>query len=762
MAQSAPHIYLSALPFAPSSSGISKLYTSKFSSFQLEKGQLEKWPTLEMMISVPDKKPVVCIASSKNGEYIAAEVYYKGVYIWNASTGTIISGPFNTGEAVVSLAFSSDGQHLACGLLNGKIQIWNIITGQKIVVEGQRNLKGHNRAVSALVFTKNGKQLVSGSYDHTVLVWDLEKREVIAGPFDGHNNFVWSVSLLADQDHIVSRSGFHTVQIWNIKTGQKTMAENIAIGTIHSVVHYGHVFSCDNSRIKSGFEVYSETVENRFEEKEYRPGGSTRHWTQAVAFSPDGKLVATCNSNYIHVWYATGQFAGNLAGGPFRNDRVLCLAFLADNQRIMSGSGNGAVHVWNVQPVNIDTSESADQKMALCAAFMPDSKQIVVGQQDGKAEILDISTGSKEARIMEEDNEVQSISVSLNGNWIALARKNEIYLYPQTRNTVEHFIKSSNSEDICSIVFSPTTDNLVAFGTLRGTVSVLNVSTCTTIAGPRKIGFDSVSLAFAPIVTDQVIAVGCHNQVFLWSTITKDVVGPFIYHQGWIKALAFSIDRAYIISVADDYTLCMWDFMTGNVVWGPAKYTDNQLMSLDWKGRPSSLHASITLMNNSWQIAFIGKNNVILLFEVLHKSDSNTALQNPLVLAGHMNDIKSITFSRNGQYLATTSYDQTIRIWDVQAAIEWDQALLFSMTSDNPHINFDKTFIDSNGWAICINASNQHSSCLRRLMWIPEIHRTTLYRPNNLLVSGQKETKLNFENFFWGQEWIKCKTDGKN
>src|SRR6266496_4059495 len=91
IAQSAPHIYLSALPFAPSSSVISKLYTPRFSTLRLVRGRLMKWPALEMMI--PVKRRVYCVAWSRNGEYIAVGMYKK-VYLWSTSTGMHVSGPF--------------------------------------------------------------------------------------------------------------------------------------------------------------------------------------------------------------------------------------------------------------------------------------------------------------------------------------------------------------------------------------------------------------------------------------------------------------------------------------------------------------------------------------------------------------------------------------------------------------------------------------------------------------------------------------------
>jgi hypothetical protein len=53
MAKSAPHIYVSALPFAPSSSLIAAQYSQMFPHIlSMQHGKALHWPALEMMVEV--------------------------------------------------------------------------------------------------------------------------------------------------------------------------------------------------------------------------------------------------------------------------------------------------------------------------------------------------------------------------------------------------------------------------------------------------------------------------------------------------------------------------------------------------------------------------------------------------------------------------------------------------------------------------------------------------------------------------------------
>src|SRR5580658_587921 len=116
MAKSAPHIYLSALPFAPTCSLVSTQYCASFSRIlHVDRGQLSHWPSEEMAIS-NFGAAVRSVAFSPDGQHIASGSEDGTIRVWNATTGDTAAGPF-TGHTsrVLSVAFSPDGQHIVSG-----------------------------------------------------------------------------------------------------------------------------------------------------------------------------------------------------------------------------------------------------------------------------------------------------------------------------------------------------------------------------------------------------------------------------------------------------------------------------------------------------------------------------------------------------------------------------------------------------------------------------------------------------------------------
>ncbi len=96
--------------------------------------------------------------------------------------------------------------------------------------------------VLAVAFSPDGKQIVSGSYDKTIRIWDATTGETVAGPLEGHTEGVHSVAYSPDGKHIVSGSYDKTIRIWNTKN------KNFDTMPAHVISHFGDTI---NSRIIS-------------------------------------------------------------------------------------------------------------------------------------------------------------------------------------------------------------------------------------------------------------------------------------------------------------------------------------------------------------------------------------------------------------------------------------------------------------------------------------------------------------------------------
>ena len=214
MAKSAPHVYLSTLPFAPTCSLVFMHYSSMFSQMlHIKSGRLSHWPSLEMVISHPGE--VNSIAISSDGQHIVSGSYDKTICVWNTMTGELVAGPFSGhSDRVTSVAFSPDGQHIVSGSDDKTICVWNTMTGE--LVAGP--FSGHSDWVTSVAFSPDGQHIVSGSSDKTICVWNTMTGELVAGPFSGHSSWVTSVAFSPDGQHIVSGSKDQAIYLWNTMT----------------------------------------------------------------------------------------------------------------------------------------------------------------------------------------------------------------------------------------------------------------------------------------------------------------------------------------------------------------------------------------------------------------------------------------------------------------------------------------------------------------------------------------------------------------
>ncbi|KAK0626411.1 hypothetical protein B0T14DRAFT_534566 [Immersiella caudata] len=129
---------------------------------------------------------------------------------WNACLQTLEGH----GDSVQSVAFSRDGQQLVSGSDDGTIKVWDATSGQCL-----QTLEGHGDWVRSVAFSRDGQQLVSGSADHTIKVWDATSGQCLQ-TLEGHGDWVQSVAFSRDGQQLVSGSDDRTIKVWDATSGQ--------------------------------------------------------------------------------------------------------------------------------------------------------------------------------------------------------------------------------------------------------------------------------------------------------------------------------------------------------------------------------------------------------------------------------------------------------------------------------------------------------------------------------------------------------------
>lgn len=97
-----------------------------------------------------------------------------------------------------------------------KMMVWKYNAAGSIDSVGHplRALSGHSQAIADFCLSSNGKFALTGSWDKTLRLWDLETGSTLR-TFVGHSSDVLSVALSPDNRQIVSGSRDRSIKLWN-------------------------------------------------------------------------------------------------------------------------------------------------------------------------------------------------------------------------------------------------------------------------------------------------------------------------------------------------------------------------------------------------------------------------------------------------------------------------------------------------------------------------------------------------------------------
>ncbi|GAX38291.1 NB-ARC domain-containing protein [Nodularia sp. NIES-3585] len=362
----------------------------------------------------------------------------------------------------------------------------------------------------------------------------------------------------------------------------------------------------------------------------------------SVAFSPDGKLLATGDTKgEIRLrQVADGKQVFVCQG---HTSWLISLAFRRDGKIIASGSSDDTVKLWDVETGQCLNTLQGHKSEVWSVAFSPDGQTLVSGSDDQTVKLWSVSTGKCLKTFQGHTSWVHSVGFSpTNGQMLASGSDDQtVKLWDISTGECLKTLKG-HRDGIRAIAISQD-GQILASSSEDQTVKLWDISTGECLKTLQGHSNEIYSVAFS--YQGNLLASGSHDQTIkLWDISTGECLKTFQGHSSWIYSVAFSSQDNILASGSYDQTVRLWSVHTGQCFRTFQGYTDQVL--------------SVTFSPDGQTLASGSHNSLVRFWDV-------SIGQNLKTFQGHRAGVWSVAFSPEGQTLATGSEDRTIRLWNV-------------------------------------------------------------------------------------------------
>ncbi|RKU17969.1 hypothetical protein C6503_10205 [Candidatus Poribacteria bacterium] len=534
---------------------------------------------------------------------------------------------------------------------------------------------------SSVAFNPDGSTLAAGFYDGTVKLWNVS-----TGTFYNtsirHDRPVWSVRFSPDDSVLATKYSYDVMHLWDVSTGNLRSTLTGPTGIVE--VEY-FSFSPDGQTLAtwnwSDKVVYLWDVSTG----NFRNTLSVNPKKDNVSFSLDGQILATVNNdNTIELW---DVFRGNRQNilehdfiiGP---RSITNISFSPDGRTLITQSSpdgltlitqnDFSVYLWDVAAGELRNALNGHRSGETGAILSPNGN-ILVTKSGDMFHLWDVATGTHRNTLKGHNGVGRFTRFSQDGRILATAgRDGTVMLWDVATGTHRNTLKGHNS-DILGMHFSPNGDTLAIMDTAE--VCWWDVATGTRRdTFMERFAWETYIIGFSS--DKDPSASGNSHLVFLTDVTTgalRRTLGDSIWD------ISVSSDENTVAIIWGEIQL--WDTATGTrraTIIEPREPPPNEFPVIEPSSVPYTNSVSFSPDSSTVATASYAIYNPLDSLPPLGivDPDANGAVRLWDATTGQlkttldnfpegMSGVYSVSFSPDGQTLASGGQDGWVHLWDV-------------------------------------------------------------------------------------------------
>ena len=577
-------------------------------------------------------------------------------------------------EWVRAVAVSADGRRAVSGSYDQTVKVWDLDSGAEL-----HSLTGHSGWVDSVAVSADGRRAVSGSSDATVKVWDLDSGAELHS-LAGHGGWVWSVAVSADGRRAVSGSDDQTVKVWDLESGAELHSLAGHGGGVSSVAVSAH-----GRRAVSGSSDATVKVWDLESGAELHSLAGHSAGVSSVAVSADGRrAVSGSDDQTVKVWdLESGAELHSLAG---HGGGVSSVAVSADGRRAVSGSSDQTMKVWDLESGAELHSLASHSGLVMSVAVSADGRRAVSGSDDRTVKVWDLEGGAEVHSLAGHIDRVSSLAASADGRRAISGSFDQTIKVWDLESGAELHSLAGHSGWVRSVAVSADGRRGVS-GSDDATVKVWDLESGAELHSLQGHS-DWVSSVAVSADGGCAVSGSSDRTMKVWDLANGAELHSLSSHSGWVLSLAVSADGRRGVSGSDDATVKVWDLESGaelHSLDGHSDWVRSVAVSADGRrgvsgsddatvkvwdlGSGAELHSlashsggvlSVAVSADSRRGVSGSQDHTVKVWDL----ESGAELHS---LAGHSGGVSAVAVSADGRRAVSGSYDHTVKVWDLES-----------------------------------------------------------------------------------------------